>query len=233
MSLNVTNINGSTGKYTNVISDKSVSYGRNAMNNYINAINSNSQSEKIEFPDLTNLATLPREEYEKKMAQLDECIKKLQAQKPPFIDFKCQYMPIKLDKKALMAAAYEEMGGRRYIPVSEATKLLQETVDLVCEDNGPKMSAKALDINGDNNIDIAEHSTSILLADALSKDTQTLGSENIDGTFTNKGENAMLPYYKLSNYEIASKTFQSIYKAYGLDKAQEEFLSNPNNTINF
>lgn len=78
---------------------------------------------------------------------------------------------------------------------------------------------------------MAEYSTSILLEDALSSDTDELKHENINGIITNRGLDKSLAYYTKRNEDITRNVFSQIYDYYNLGEAKEQFLKNRNNRI--
>jgi len=228
---NVAYINGSNGVYGVANAQNSVSYSKNAINNYLKYIG-DFKFETVEMPDLSGLSGLSEDKFESKMQELNGAIAKINAQKMPPVNFSCTYMPTsKIDNVALMAVAYEEMGKRSFVSTDEMTQMLQNTADLISGQNKSQMSAQALDVNNDGKIDLAEYGASILVEDALSADKNLVDSRNINGTFNNQGENALFAYGVKSNYALASATFKGIYQMYGLDRAQNEFLSNPNNLV--
>ena len=95
---NVAKINGEKGFYTGSIPDESACYGRNAIKNFIQYQKKISNS--MPQDSLANWAALESDVFNKK---LEEAL-------PP-LDYEVRYMPTKkLDKTALFAAAYEEMG---------------------------------------------------------------------------------------------------------------------------
>lgn len=227
---NIAHIDGKQGCYTRKITNPSVAYGRNAINNYKEYIN-DFKITPVQMPDLSQLAQLTQDKFDTKMKELDASLAQLEKQKMPPINFVCRYMPNNsIDTDALLGAAYEVLGDTA-ISTADLTQRLQETADSLLGKNKIQMSAQSLDINNDGNIDIGEYSSSILVEDALSTDNQIVDVKNINGELTNKGENSLLAYGNFKNYEIASATFRGIYEMYGLDKAKDKFLSNPNNLI--
>lgn len=227
---NATNIDGSRGKYSKKVQDPSICYGRNAIHNYKSYIK-DLKFNPVELPDLKDLHTLKQDEFDKKMSELDKALCKIDKQKMPPIDFSCRYMPSRfINQYALMGAAYEAMGKKTAISTKELTKSCQKTVDEIYKDPkiSPEMSASAVDINKDGKIDIAEYSTTILVADALSKSSK-FDTRNIDGSFTNTGENSLLFFNTRENYKIANTTYRNLYKLLNLEEAQRSFLSDKNN----
>ena len=228
---NVAYINGSNGAYGLAGLQNPINYSKNAINNYQKYIK-DFKFETTEMPDLSGLTGLSEDKFESKMQEMNSAIAKINAQKMPPVNFSCTYMPTsKIDTVALMAVAYEEMEKRTSVSTNEMTQMLQSTADLLTGQKGSQMSAQSLDINNDGQIDVAEYGASILVEDALSADKNLVDSRNINGTFNNQGENALFAYGVKNNYALASATFKGIYQMYGLDRAQNEFLSNPNNLV--
>ncbi len=224
-------ISGQNGKYSAQIPNSSAIYAKNAYSNYMGYL-SDFRLETVEMPNLSNLAGLTQDKFESKMSELDKSIEKLAGQKMPPVDFSCTYMPTSsVDNDALLAFAYEEMGKRSAIKTQELTQTLQQVSDNCFGSARVEMSAQALDLNNDGLVDVGEYASSLLVADALSADQNIVNSRNINGVFNNKGENALIQYGIKSNYAIASATFKGIYQMYGLDRAKNEFLSNPNNLV--
>ncbi len=155
------------------------------------------------------------------------------------IGFKLQYLPEdkvtpkNLNKLALMAASFEDLGKKISIPVVQITQGLQQIF-------GKKVSAEALDANNDGQIDIAENATSILIKDMADKHSTDdvvatgkldLQAKDIDGTYTNTGETNIWSFLKTDKISETKQLITQIYNAFQLDKAKEEFLSDENNTI--
>jgi len=221
-------INGEKGVYDNKVSNSSVKYGRNAVSNYMSYLD----GYKKPLPpatDLSNLKSLDRDTFDKKMTELDAEHEATMANlnSMPPLKFEHQYMPKpetpeKIDKIALLGAAFEEMGKKISMPVEQLTKKLQDAF-------GDKVSAKAFDINGDNQIDVGEYSTTILLEDMMSKDVNTIDTKNITGTVNNNGQNNLVPYMDIKNADNTKSVLSTIHKVFGLDSAKNLFAVNPNN----
>ncbi|MBR2068407.1 MAG: hypothetical protein IJ877_01465 [Candidatus Gastranaerophilales bacterium] len=216
-------ISGQFGKYDGLIQNPSARFGRNAIANHI---------EYLQEYHHDPVECQPFEEgdtFERQMEKVDkfvEDLKKAQEKMPP-INFKLRYMPNveqgHVDYNALMGAAYEEMGQKFAVNADSLyDKLNPENQDI-------EINSYALDINHDGKVDIGEYSSSILLADALSTNEEKLDIQNIDGTITNKGENAMLRDY--GNTNIAYQAYSYLYHFYNLGTAAKEFAQSPNNTI--
>lgn len=214
----IANINGTKGKYDNKIADNSVKYGRNAVENLYTY---------MEHPLVTdNMTTAPILDFgfnpdaaqnnidklDKFLKENNEYIKAL----PP-LEFEYRYMPKmpkgQVDRKALLGAAYEEMGGVKELSVKELDSRFapDET-----------FTSKSLDVNNDGKVDIAEYGSSILAADMLSK-SETPNFENIDGTINKTGFDAVLAYTQKSNAEAAAKLYSNIYNTYNLGEAKKDF----------
>lgn len=195
-------INGSKGIYDGKISNESVKYGRNAVDN-----------------------------HNKYLVQLQEDLFSPNIGDDDFeftpINFEMRYQPEttkkgSIDLMALMGSAYEEMGKKFSLSVKSLSELLQKAF-------GDGVSAEALDVNKDKQVDLAEYASSILLFDMLSTDSENLDVSNINGVITNQGEIAALPYVSVRNLNVATEVFKSIYQHYDLQLAQKEFLANDNN----
>lgn len=213
----VANIDGGKGKYDNRTKDDSVRYGRNAIENLYTY---------MEHPLVTdNMTTAPILDFglnpdaqQKNIDKLDKFLKEndeyLKALPP--LEFEYRYMPKmpkgQVDRKAVLGAAYEEMGGKELS--------VKELDSRFAPDN--TFTSKALDINNDGKVDIAEYGSSILAADMLSK-SDTPNPANIDGTINKKGFDALLAYTQKSNSEAAAKLYSSIYNTYHLGDAKNDF----------
>ncbi len=218
----IAKINGNSGIYDNKIQNPSVRYGRNAADNY------------QKYLEGGQIPPLSREYNFQTLEDISEFTKELnspeqqRALKYP-TQFSYKYLPgtvdvQNIDTGALLGSAFEEMGKTTKIPVKDFTQQLQSAL-------GPNVSAEALDINKDSNIDIGEYATSTLVADMLSSDNTKLKKENITGTINNQGENSSLAYINSKNKAVASAEFKAIYDDFKLDEATKDFLSDPNNTV--
>ena len=215
----VTEINGKIGYYDNKVKDDSVRYGRNAVDNHKSFVVT-PMSEDV-FNPAPILDFMPGsenenvEKLEKFINENDKYLKSL----PP-IEYEYRYMPDnKVDVKALLGSAYEELGVKE-MPIDEF-----ESKYLISN----SMTAKPLDVNGDGKIDVAECGANILAADILSKGAADI--EKVNGTINSKGFNAILEYSKKSNAEAAKKLYSDIYNRYDLYSAYKDFLSDEDNTI--
>ena len=202
----ISNISGSSGKYDNVVNNSSVRWGRNAVNNFNNYLSNYTQptDELDQFKPNENDSA--DEKIEKANALLDKINEQNNKRSP--IGFVYQYLPTKpqgnnIDTDALLGAAYEEMGAQS-VAVEDMNKKVQAGL-------GEKMSAEALDLNKDGQIDVAEYSTSILLADALSPETEASTDGKQVSTEQQKTEQENTIYDKLTNlYEKAQNTVDNI-----------------------
>ena len=118
-----------------------------------------------------------------------------------------------VNTKAVLGAAYEEMGGNKELSVKELDSRFAP------DDN---FTSKALDLNNDGKVDVAEYGSSILAADMLSK-SETPNPANVDGTINKKGFDAVLSYTQKSNIAAATKLYSNIYNTYNLGEAQKDF----------
>ena len=204
----VTNINGARGKYDEKNGDSSVKYGRNAVENHYTYMEQPLVNDKMNTAPILDFSFT--EEADKNNAEkLEKFINendRYLAALPP-LEFEYRYMPTKnVDTKAVLGAAYEEMGGARELSVSEIDSRFAPNRDYTSE---------ALDINKDGKIDNGEYASSILAADMLSKSPNP-DFKNIDGTINSKGYNAVLEYAKRSNIAAATKLYSDIYNNYNL-----------------
>lgn len=207
---NIAQINGEQGIYDGKIADKSSRYGRNAINNF--HIYQQRLWNPATAPDMSNLASLSDDVFDKTMDKFDAF---LEEGLPPF-EYEVQYMPTKkLDKKALFAAACEEMGQVDEIRVDVLSKIMQNRLDAQLGKNSIRMSARAMDLNRDNKISVDEYSASILLKDSLSHG-EKYAKKNVQGSFTKNGANALVHYNMAHNFKIANSTYQKIYDSFKL-----------------
>jgi len=227
---NMAYINGSAGMYDGKINNTSVKYGRNAASNHYSYLEDLKGKPIDKSIDTNLLMKWTKNIDDKYLDNLDKFINENadELNKMPPLDFEYQYMPQgadgkNLDKMALLGAAFEEMDRKISVPVQEMTDKLKQAFD--------SLSAKALDVNKDGEIDIAEYSASILASDMLSKNENTLDSANIDGKINKKGLYASLAYANEKNEINANADYTAIYNAYNLGEAKTEFLKDSNNTL--
>lgn len=207
MSLDV-QINGAKGLYDDKVADKSIRYGRNAVENHISYMeapivnNSMKPAPILDFSFSEQAQDANIEALEAFVEDNDKYLESL----PP-LEYEYRYMPSlgvgNVDKKAVLGAAYQELGVKE-IPVKEFE------YRYMSED----MTAEPLDINKDGKIDIAEYGANIVATDLLSKGTTDVSK--VDGVINNKGMNAILEYSKISNAAAATKLYSNIYNTYGL-----------------
>ena len=127
----------------------------------------------------------------------------------PPLEFEYRYMPVqgvgKVDKKALLSAALEEMNDKELsIEEFEYRNIIDEET----------MTAEPLDINKDGKITTAEYATTVIAADLLSKDTTDV--TKVDGIINTKGLNALLEYSQKANSKKAAELYTKIYQTYKL-----------------
>ena len=215
MSLEV-QINGNKGFYDNKISDSSVKYGRNSVSNHIEYLHepiANGVYTTAPILDFSPTA----EAQENNIKSLEEFVQsndKYLESLPP-LNYEYRYVPKftdgNINKKALLGAAYEEMGTVE-LPVEKFEKLYLPSSD---------MTAKPMDINKDGNIDIAEYGANMIAADVLSKNTTDI--TKADGSMNSTGMNAILEYTKKANAQAAVNLYNNIYTSYNLGSAINEF----------
>ena len=217
----IAKIDGSKGKYDNKITNPSVKYGRNAVENYFSYLEKPIIEDSITPAPILDFGMSP-EAADNNAAKLNEFLKEndeyLKALPP--LEFEYRYMPQmqkgEIDKQAVLGAAYEELGQVKELSVKDLDNKFAPD---------DTFTSAALDINKDGKIDIAEYSSSIIAADMLSKSSKP-DMKNIDGTINRNGFNALLKYTQKSNAEAAAKLYSNIYNTYNLGEAKKDF--NPN-----
>ena len=208
-------VNGNNGKYDNIIQDESVKYGRNAADNHMKLAQAPIANDNFATPPILSTA-LSEEAQDKNLTKMEEFVNKNDAylRNLPPLEYEYRYMLPNggVNKKALLGAAFEEMGRVNELPVKEF-----ENRYLISKEQ----TAEPLDINKDGKIDIAEYGANILAADVLSKNTNDISK--VDGKINSKGMNAVLEYSKKSNAAAAAKLYANIYKTYDLGKTLYQF----------
>ena len=211
-------VNGANGIYDNKIADPSIRYGKNAVENHfqhlekplLDAMVNPNPAPILDFGVDEDAADSNIEALEKFTENNDKYLASL----PP-LEYEYRYLPNfengKIDTKALLAAAYEEMNGVKELSVDEfsARYLINE-----------EMTAEPLDVNKDGKIDIAEYGANMLATDLLSKDTTDVSKA--DGSINTKGMNTILEYTKKANAQAASELYTNIYNTYDLGSALDE-----------
>lgn len=190
--------------------NSSVKYGRDAVKNVHKQMVSPLLNDPHTPAPILGFVPSPEVEEDniKKLDQFvvsnDEYLKSL----PP-LEFEYRYMPNlgvgKIDKNALLGAAYEELGEK---------EVTVEQFEDACLIDKKTMTARPLDINNDGKIDVSEYATNILATDLLSKGTTDVSK--VDGTINTKGLNSILEYSKKSNADAATKLYSSLYSTYNL-----------------
>ena len=217
----VVKIDGTRGKYNEEnVANPSVRYGRNAVQNFYTYMENPIANDNNATPPILDFGTSPNaadkniEAMDKYTKANDDYLKSL----PP-LEYEYRYMPNvhkkgEIDKDALLGAAYEEMGGRKEVQVKEVDQIFGITDDF---------TSASMDLNKDGKIDLGEYSTSILAADMLSKSTETINPDNIDGTINKKGHDAVQEYAKKSNAQKAAMIYGFLYDKYNLYNAANNF----------
>jgi len=209
-------IDGASGKYDGIIANDSVRYGRNAVENYAQYMETPLINDNGTTAPILNF-TPSVENDEKNFKKIDKFIKENDAylKSLPPLEYEYRYIPNfvngNIDKKALYGAAYELMGTKE-MPLKEF-----ESRYLI-NDN---FTAEPIDINKDGKIDVAEYGANMVATDVLSK-----GSDDItkaDGTINSKGMNAILEYSQKSRAAAATKLYTNIYNSYNLGSELNEF----------
>jgi len=211
----IAKIDGTKGKYDNKVTDPSVRYGRNAVENYYTYLEQPVINDKMTTAPILDFGLNPdaadknADKINKFLKENDEYLKAL----PP-LEFEYRYMPQgKIDTKAVLGAAYEEMGKNNELSVAEMDYRFAPD---------KSFTTSALDLNKDGKIDVAEYGSSIMAADMLSK-SETPDIKNIDGTINRQGFNALLAYTQKSKAEAAAKLYSIIYNTYNLGEVKKEF----------
>ncbi len=214
----VVKVDGSRGKYDNKVSDPSVRYGRNAVENLYTYMEQPLVADNMTVAPILDFGVNPEtaqhniDKLDKFLKENDEYLKAL----PP-LEYEYRYMPQmqkgQVDKKALLGAAYEEMGKVNDLSVEDLDSRFAPDKNY---------TSKPLDVNNDGKVDIAEYGSSLLAADMLSK-SDTPNNANIDGTINKRGFDAVLAYTKKSNAEAAAKLYSNIYNTYNLGDAKKDF----------
>ncbi len=206
-------INGSQGRYDGKVKDDSIRYGQNSVDNHIKNMEAPLVKDNMAVPPVFDFSPTAQTEennlkaLEKYIDKNDEYLNSL----PP-LQYEYRYIPNfvngKLDKKAVLGAALEEMNGAKELSVKEfEKKYLMSDIQ----------TAEPLDINNDGKIDIAEYGANIVAADILSKGSTDPMKAN--GIINPKGMNAVLEYSKKSNAAAAAKLYANIYNTHQLGSA--------------
>lgn len=215
---NIAKINGKSGLYDEHKLNSSVKYGKNAVDNlntYYEAPivnNDYNPAPILDFGINPNTSENNITKIENFVQKNDKYLDSL----PP-LQYEYRYMPNitkeKIDTQALFGAAYEEMGQTKEIDVNDIDKMYGDNSEL---------TSKAIDLNNDNKIDVAEYSTTILAADMLSK-SPDVNFNNIDGTINNTGHNAVLAYAQKSKIDAANALYSKIYNNFNLADEYKKF----------
>ena len=215
----VTKIDGTRGKYDNNVTNPSVRYGKNAVNNYYSYLEQPLVADKQTPAPILDFSPNP-EAADKNIEKLDKFVKEndeyLNALPP--LEFEYRYMPNvhkkgEVDNTSVLAAAYEELGRRKEVSVEDVNRAFAVNKDY---------SANPIDLNKDGKIDAAEYGTTILAADMFSK-SDTPDTSNIDGTINAKGLNKILEYTHKSNAEAAASLYTNLYNQYNLGETLKNF----------
>ena len=203
-------VNGSNGKYDGKVTDDSVRYGKNAVDNHIKHMQAPLVNENFAIPPVFKFSP-SAEATESNLEALEKYTNANDAylNSLPPLEYEYRYIPNfsngNIDKKALYAAASEEMGGIKEVSVREF-----ENKYLIDD----SQTAEPMDINKDGKIDVAEYGANMIATDVLSKGTTD--PIKADGVINAKGMNAILEYSKKSNAAAAAKLYSNIYNTYNL-----------------
>ena len=210
-------INGRNGKYDSIVTDSSIKYGRNSVENHYNYMEQPLVNDKMTTAPILNFSqnnSAVDENIEALENFVDENDKYLKSLPP--LEYEYRYMPQvetgKVDNKAVLGAAYEELGAKEMnVEEFEERFMIDES-----------MTAEPLDINKDGKIDIAEYGANILATDLLSKNDVSDFSK-INGSVNTKGMNSILEYTLKANAEAAAKLYSNIYNTYNLGSTLDSF----------
>lgn len=219
MSLNINStnqINGQNGYYDDKEKDASIRYGRNAVTNNIKQTLKPFETFSTNTAPILDYSLTPEatdnniNALENFANQNDEYMNSL----PP-LEFEYRYMPEhangQIDKKAVLGAAYEEMGAKE-LTVEEFEE------SFLPNDN---FTAEPLDLNKDGKIDIAEYGTNIIATDILSKDTTDV--TKADGVINSNGLNKIMEYTQKINADNAVSLYKNVNNYYNLSDALDDF----------
>ena len=106
-------VNGKNGKYDNVIQDESIKYGRNAADNHMKLAQTPIANDNFATPPILSTA-LSEEAQNKNLTKMEEFVNQNDAylRNLPPLEYEYRYMLPNggVNKKALLGAAFEEMG---------------------------------------------------------------------------------------------------------------------------
>lgn len=211
----VAKIDGARGKYTeDKVTNPSVRYGRNSVQNFYEYLSKPLTEDNHATPPILDFGINPNaqenniEKMEKYVQENDAYLNSL----PP-LEYEYRYMPNvhktgEIDKDALLGAAYEELGARKEVTVSDLDKTF------AINDN---YSTNPMDVNKDGKVDVGEYGASILAADMISNNGEIKGTVNQDG------HNAVMKYTKKANAEVAVELYSSLYNKFNLGDAADKF----------
>lgn len=210
-------VNGANGRYDGKIKDKSLLYGSNAVDNHAQHLQAPITNDNFAMPPILDFSgTSEADDLNAKL--LDRYTKENDAylKSLPPLEYEYRYMPNvgvgNVDKKAVLAAAYQEMGQVKEMPVKDFED------KFLIDDS---QTAEPLDINKDGKIDIAEYGANIIATDLLSKGVTD--PKKVDGVINTKGMNAIMSYTKKSNADAAAKLYSNIYNTHNLGSQLNEF----------
>jgi len=203
-------VNGESGQYDGKIADKSIRYGRNAASNHVNHLLSPIKNDNFITPPILDFSPTQDagENNIKALEKFADANDAYLSSLPP-LQYEYRYIPNftqgHLDKKAVLAAAYGEMGQVKEVSVKDFER------EYLISDS---QTAEPMDINKDGKIDVAEYGANMIATDVLSKGTTD--PLKADGVINAKGMNAILEYSKKSNAAAAAKLYSNIYNTYNL-----------------
>ena len=210
----VAKIDGINGKYDDkTVTNPSVRYGRNSVQNFYAYLEQPLVKDNNVTPPILDFGTAP-DATEKNIEKMEKYTKAndIYLESLPPLEYEYRYMPNitnnKINKDALMGAAYEELGARKEISVADMDK------SFVVDNN---YSSNPMDVNKDGKIDIGEYGASILAADMISN------NGNINGTINRNGHDAVHELTKKINANAATQLYSSLYNKYNLGDAAKKF----------
>ena len=224
-------INGQNGIYDGKINNSDVRYSRNAVNNYVQAYTTAPSHDTFDLSSVKKPADIincSEEEFDAYMKSLDEELAKVDE------DLSHEITPSKFNLKysesekpnmlSVIAFAYEELGKKLSVGVQELTKELKAY-------GSNLLSAEALDLNDDGQVDLGEYSASVIVQDMMSENQDELTDKNFNGVITDVGQTSSLCLVNKDNKAVARNIFSAVYKDYNLAQAQNDFLSDENNLV--
>lgn len=211
----VAKIDGIRGKYDEkTVSDPSVRYGRNSVQNFFSYMQQPLAADNNATPPILDFSTKP-EAQEKNIELMEKYTKENDSylNSLPPLEYEYRYMPNihkrgEVDTKALLGAAYEELGGKKEVSVKDLDNAFAVN---------ESYSTAPMDINKDGKIDVGEYASSILAADVISNNGE------VKGTINKQGHEAVIEFTNKANSEAAAQLYSTLYNKFGLSEAAKNF----------